>query len=471
MASSYWPEHSPPQRRWYSLVSHLRERGWTVSVVCPVAHYGAGPDYSTQTRGRAWRRQAGFLGEHIYRVPYVFLGDNRAGKLLDQLVSAAASVGRGLFTGRQNVVVVTAPSLPLLASALLVARVKGIPLVVEMRDAWPNLAEDASLVRGGSKSVVNRAVVYVQNRADLVVTVTQGFARTLRERGVHNVVTVRNGILLERTPQLPPPPARRRGLRVLYLGNHGESQSLDRLIRAAHLAGDSVHLTLVGHGSRKPALQQLAHRLGANVEFLPPEYRERVFERYRDADSVVISLRDDWKSFEDTIPSKTYEVLAVGRHITAVVRGEAAHVLTDAGEGDIVASDPEQIAALWRALEADRSRLVPSGSGREWVRHNADYADLSVQYDQHLRATVREYSRVCGQGVLPRLGRVLRAVTRGVAGAGSRESPFTARTADGGAAQGRPAAEADSGTPDTDHASRRQGVADGGLGGVERMAS
>ena len=161
----------------------------------------------------------------------------------------------------------------------------------------------------------------------------------------------------------------------------------------------------------------------------------------------------------------------MGRHITAVVRGEAAHVLTDAGEGDIVASDPEQIAALWRALEADRSRLVPSGSGREWVRHNADYADLSVQYDQHLRATVREYSRVCGQGVLPRLGRVLRAVTRGVAGAGSRESPFTARTAHGGAAQGRPAAEADSGTPDTDHASRRQGVADASRGGVERMAS
>ena len=148
MASSYWPGHSPPQRRWYSLVSHLRECGGTVSVVCPVAHYGAGPDYSAQTRGRAWRRQAGFLGEHIYRVPYVFLGDHRAGKLLDQMVSAAAAMARGLVTGRQNVVVVTAPSLPLLASALIVARVKGIPLVVEMRDAWPNLAGDASLTLG-----------------------------------------------------------------------------------------------------------------------------------------------------------------------------------------------------------------------------------------------------------------------------------------------------------------------------------
>lgn len=411
LTSSYWPEHSPPQRRWSSLVSHLRERGWRVSVVCPVAHYGPGPDFSASTRGRPWRRQPGFLGERIHRVPYLFVGDHRAGKLLDQLVSAAGSALLGCFTGPQDVVVVTAPSLPLLASALVVARVKGIPLVVEMRDAWPNLAHDASLVRGGSRSLVNWAVVHVQNRADLVVTVTQGFSRTLRRRGVRHVVTVHNGILLERTPQLPPPPPRRERLRVLYLGNHGESQSLDRLIRAAHLAGDAVELTMVGHGSQKPALQRLAVSLGADVRFLPPEYREHVFDRYREADTVVISLRDDWKSFEDTIPSKTYEVLAVGRHITAVVRGEAAHVLTEAGEGDIVPADPAAIAALWTRLARDRSRLLTTGSGRAWVAHHADYADLAVQYDQHLRATVREHSRARGVGLLPRTARFAQAVS------------------------------------------------------------
>ena len=426
LASSYWPEHSPPQRRWYSLVSHLRERAWSVSVVCPVAHYGPGPDYSETTRGRAWRRQTGFVGEQIHRVPFLFVGDHRTGKLLDQLVSAAASAVRGCLTGRQDVVVVTAPSLPLLASALVVARVKGVPLVVEMRDAWPNLAEDASVVRGGSRSLVNRAVVSVQNRADLVVTVTQGFARTLRERGVRNVVTVRNGILLERTPQLPPPPVERDVLHVLYLGNHGESQSLDRLVRAAHLAGDAVELTLVGQGSQKPALKELARELGVNVRFLPPEYRELVFARYQATDSIVICLRDDWKSFEDTIPSKTYEVLAVGRHITAVVRGEAAHVLAEAGEGDIVGSDPKEIAALWLALAADRSRLLTHGSGREWVRHNADYADLAVHYDQHLRDTVREHSRACGAGLLPRAARLVHSLRRSLR-APSPASAWTGR--------------------------------------------
>ena len=412
LTSSYWPEHSPPQRRWTSLITTLCDQGWAVSVVAPVAHYGPGPDYNSDTKGHAWRVQHGFLGERIYRVPHLLLGDNRICKLANQVIGAAGSVLRGVATGRQDAVVVTAPSLPLLGSALLVARFKGLPLVVEMRDAWPNLAEDASLVRGGSKSVINSAVEYVQNRADLVVTVTEGFARTLRERGVTNVVTVRNGILMDRTPHLAAPPFDRERLEVLYLGNHGESQALDVLIRAAALVGKDMRLTLVGHGSQKPALRRLAMDLGVNVRFLPPEYREAVFERYREADSLVISLRDDWKSFEDTIPSKTYEVLAIGRHITGIVRGEAANVLTEAGEGDVVGCTPQEIADLWRGLGADRGRLQPAGSGRVWVQHHAEYSDLACQYSDLLRETIHEHRTHPPQSLGRRIARVGRAAVK-----------------------------------------------------------
>ena len=412
LTSSYWPEHSPPQRRWMSLIRTMRDQGWRVSVVAPVAHYGPGPDYNSETKGRAWRAQPGFLGEKIYRVPHLFLGDNRICKLANQLIGAAGSVVRGIATGRQDAVVVTAPSLPLLGSALLVARMKGLPLVVEMRDAWPNLAQDASLVRGGSKSVINSAVEYVQNRADLVVTVTEGFAQTLRDRGVHNVVTVRNGILMDRTPKLQAPPSDRDRLEVLYLGNHGESQALDVLIRAATLVGEDMRLTLVGHGSQKPALRRLAMELGVKVRFLPPEYREAVFSRYEEADSLVISLRDDWKSFEDTIPSKTYEVLAIGRHITGIVRGEAANVLTGAGEGDIVECNPQGIAELWRELAADRARLQPAGTGREWVKEHAEYSDLACQYGDLLRETIREHRSQPQQSLTQRIARVGRAAVQ-----------------------------------------------------------
>ena len=73
-------------------------------------------------------------------------------------------------------------------------------------------------------------------------------------------------------------------------------------------------------------------------------------------------------------------MLAIGRHVTAIVRGEAARIVADAGAGDIVASDPEAVAALWRELAADRGRLVRNGDSRQWVKDNAEYGHLAGRY-------------------------------------------------------------------------------------------
>ncbi|WP_449373287.1 hypothetical protein [Arthrobacter psychrolactophilus] len=80
------------------------------------------------------------------------------------------------------------------------------------------------------------------------------------------------------------------------------------------------------------------------------------------------------------MPSKTYEVLAIGRHVTAIVRGEAARIVKDADAGDVVAWKPEAIAELWRELAADRGRLDAGTSGRDWVRAHANYPVLAAKY-------------------------------------------------------------------------------------------
>jgi hypothetical protein len=294
------------------------------------------------------------------------------------------SVPVALLRSRPDVVLVTAPSLPTLGAAFVLAKLHGAPLVVEMRDAWPDLARDARLVAGSVKGVAERAVEFIQHRADLVVTVTEGFAATLRARGVRHVVTVSNGVDLDSLPHLQPPPLERDTFEALYLGNHGESQRLESLIRASALVGDSMHLRLVGHGTQRRKLVALARQLGAPVTFYPSLQGEEVMKRYASADTCIVSLRDDWKSFETTVPSKTYEVLAIGRHVTAVVLGEAERIVRDSGAGDVVRSNPEAIAALWRELAADRGRLIGNGAGRQWVKEHADYGRLSLQYLDHL---------------------------------------------------------------------------------------
>ncbi|WP_308292034.1 glycosyltransferase family 4 protein [Paenarthrobacter sp. A20] len=391
LTHSYWPEHSPPQRRWMSLTREFRRAGWDVDVVAPVAHYPNGRrNLPRREAGIAFSHQRGPHGETIRRVPYLrHLGTSSLARFIDQLFSAVMSVPAGLGGKKPDAILATAPSLPTLATGYILSKFRRVPFIVEMRDAWPDLARDARMVQGSVKSLVERVVEYVQQRADLVVTVTEGFADTLRDRGLKNVVTVSNGLDLNSIPLLEPPATHRDTFHALYLGNHGKSQRLDILIRASALLGDAFHLTLVGHGTSRPQLVKLARELNAPVTFFPSLQGPEVVEKYRAADTCIVSLRDDWKSFETTVPSKTYEVLAIGRHVTAIVRGEAERIILEAGGGDVVPANPEAVAQLWRELAADRSRLASGASGREWVRDNADYAQLAVKYMETISALVR----------------------------------------------------------------------------------
>jgi len=339
--------------------------------------------------GRAFRCDTGDHGERIRRAPYLRHRTTRLGRFGDQCFSAIGSVFVGLLGPRPDVVIATGPSLPILGAGYAVARLRGVPFVADMRDAWPDIARDARIVQGGAKSIAERAIVAIQERAALVVTVTYGFAQTLRDRGIKNVATISNGVETSGRELLPPPPAESSRLEVLYLGNHGESQRLETIVEAAALLKDSVHLTMVGHGVRRRALVALAEELHAPVEFHDPaQGTAEVMSYYRRADTCVVSLRDDWKSFETTIPSKTYEVLAVGRHVTGVVLGEAKKIIEESQAGDIVSSNPVAIAALWRELAADRKRLLTGTAGRDWVEANANVNTLGRVYAELLKAVV-----------------------------------------------------------------------------------
>lgn len=381
LTHSYSPEHSPPQRRWTQFVRSFRAAGWNVDVVAPIAHSPHGRrTLPKSVAGRAFKVDTGAYGESVRRVPYLWHQTTRVGRLINHLFSAGMSIPAAALCAKPDVVIVTVPSLPILGAGYVVARMLKRPLVVDMRDAWPDIARDARLIQGSAKSITEQVIMAIQGRADLVVTVTYGFARTLRERGLTNVATVSNGVDIDRLEKLEPVALEKNRLEVLYLGNHGESQSLDVPIRAAAMVGDRMRLTMVGHGVRKNELKQLATALDAPVEFHDPAYGPEVIEYYRQADSCIVALRDDWKSFETTVPSKIYEVLSIGRHVTGMVRGEARKILEDAEAGHVVRADPESLAELWRLLADDRLQLRVNGRGRLWVQHNADVYTLGQSY-------------------------------------------------------------------------------------------
>lgn len=391
----YAPEIGAPQRRWAGLVAQWQALGHEVTVLTSMPHYPSPGLTAPLRRGlRPFRPTRGTHGETIVRFPFFPHGYGVLPRTADHvLVGALSALAGPWLVGRDHdVVVASVPGLPTMLVGQILARACRARLVVEMRDAWPDLLTHTPLLQRRNaaafafRTLVHRSVTAGQRHAAAVVTTTRAFATVLAERGVRRPVVIRNGAILADTPDLTGSggPTRTGGpLRVLYLGTMGRSQGLEAVIRAVDLArrqGTRIHLRMVGEGARREELRALAERLGAPVEFVDQVPREMVNDHYRWADTVVVSLRS-WQPFEWTVPSKLYEVLATNRHVSALVSGEAAQIIRDAQGGFVAdAGDSAALAAHWGALARDRAGLAPSGRARAWVAEHADYARLARKY-------------------------------------------------------------------------------------------
>lgn len=379
LTHSYSPEVSPPQRRWDSFVYVMREAGWKVQVVTPRVESRTG---TTEPNRRIGRAEVGAHGEIIRSYASIRKPRTILGKLIKNALDGALMLPRALLQARPHVVIATVPALPTMFVGYIVSRIFRRPLLLEMRDAWPDLITDSRILRWKWLTrLAHWGVRAIQRRATIVVTVTDGFAKILSREGVPAVRTIHNGISTRNFEVLPAPPLRTDArLHVLYLGNLGESQSLESVILASTMVPDEIQVRIVGAGTASERLKRYADGIDAKIDFQPPARGEDLRSHYQWADTCVVSLRDDWASFNHTVPSKIYELLSLSRHITGIVTGEAARIINDASAGDIVDHDPNHIADLWQQLYRDRQRVDVGSTGRDWVFEKASLEKLGQKY-------------------------------------------------------------------------------------------
>lgn len=405
----FWPETGAPQRRWGALLKHLLHAGFQATVLTPPPHYPSGKLTHSSPEFRPGTVSRGPHGEKVIRVRFREHTLRLFSRATDQAIAAFSSVRHGLRRiarpgGRPDLVIATVPGIPSVAAGWVLARCYRAALVIEMRDAWPDLIAPSGIlaspegrtgprrhVRAAIAAAVHRVVTRLQTRADLVVTTTNAFAEVLRAREVPRVAVVRNGTAFEAVR--PPAPTRLDGrpLRVLYAGTVGRSQGLTVVVRAAAQVserGYPIEVRIVGHGNDLEPLQRLAEQLGAPVSVSPPVPATKVRDLYRWADTVVVSLRD-WEPFRWTVPSKLYEVMASGIPVTACLDGEAALIATETGAGSVVPpGDADALADLWCGWLADGVVPGPSADAAAWVAANARDDVLGKRYEKLLRQVV-----------------------------------------------------------------------------------
>ncbi len=298
--------------------------------------------------------QQGLL--HISRVEL----PRHASGFIDQawaFTAYARHVWSEIHDKKYDLVIGTSSRLMTAWLAARVARHCEAKLYLDIRDIFADTMGD--VLRSRLAPVVEKVFGLLErdaiNRAALVNLVSPGFESYFCQRYPKQKWTFHtNGIdseFLGRPPNEVVTPGNGKK-RILYAGNVGEGQGLEKILPdLAELLRDVAEFIVIGDGGRRHALAQaLAEKRVENVTLLGPVAREDLIQAYENADVLFVHL-NDYEAFRRVLPSKLFEYGAFGKPILAGLAGYAADFVESELDNAAV-FDPCDASAALRAFNA-----------------------------------------------------------------------------------------------------------------------
>lgn len=370
------------------LAEGLASRGHQVRVVTafpwyPVhenfqRHWPQGP-YSSGWHNQVWLQRCWV---------YISKKRNLLNRGLFELSFMLLSFFQALRHGRPDVVLLTVPGLPVGLPAALIGWLFRCPIVLNLQDILPDAAIEVGLLKNRAAIFVFRALEkYNYWIADRITVISDGFTENLRGKGVKlsKIRRIYNWVNVDLIRPIAPkdnPFRTGRHLQqrfasfvralspeqhatfqadysltdkfiVLYSGNIGLTQPMDKVLQAAKLleAIPAIHFLIVGPQDRLAQLWracQMEHQL-QNVTFSPFVERQDLPLLLATANVSLVVQKRNVISFN--MPSKIQTISASGRPIIASVprEGTAAQAILKSGGGVWV--PPEDPTALAQAIE------------------------------------------------------------------------------------------------------------------------
>lgn len=395
----FLPEMGAQSNRLYPIVRQLVTEGHDVFVATGMPNYPEGvvfPEYRDKRRLREQRD-----GFTIIRTACFTTPRNRSkwSQLRNYLSFIPAAFRSGLRAGKIDLVFVTSPPLFSAIPAILLARLRGAKLVLDIRDLWPDEIIACGGARRGSLPV--RVISVIERlsyrAAHCVCCTTQSFIETIVERGVprKKTVLIPNGADLELFRPLPPnnPVVGEYSFGdrfvVMYSGVLGIKHGLEVMMESARLLRDKTNIVffLLGSGARREALRKSAEKMGLNNIIFGGERKVEEIPQLLARADVCVSALLPAPYLEKIITVKVFEYLACEKPVVASLAGETARVLQDSGGGIVVPpNDSQAMADAILSLYHDAKRRTAMGKlGLAYVEENFSRSIWAARLERKLR--------------------------------------------------------------------------------------
>ena len=274
-----------------------------------------------------------------------------------------------------DVIWISSPPLPVTLASLILKFFFRTPVVLDVRDIWPESAVNIGKIKRGSTleklgKKLERLSYY---HAEEITCVSSKMKNYINERTFKKVTTIYNSvskIQIEKLyNNLADPNI------FCYAGNVGHAQDMEILIRSFALARqDPVMKTsfmhIVGDGAMLNEIKILAKELSVinHIKFFGALSKEDALNKMHEAGCLLLPLKDA-PAFRITVPSKVFDYMLMSRPILTNISGEGADIIGRCEANQIV--QPGKISKFSQAMIKIRkdwdTRLSLASINREIV--------------------------------------------------------------------------------------------------------
>lgn len=393
----FWPESFKIN----DLATALVARGHQVSVLTGMPSYPHRqhfPGYSSWSlQNETWQ------SIHIHRVPLCSRGNGNKMSILFNYLSFIIS--GCLFapfrcTKKYDAIFVfqTSPITSALPAVLL-RRLKKIPLILWVQDLWPETLRAANVVKSELiLSAVGKLVKFIYKRCDKILVQSQAAMPAIT---AYSILPEKIGYFPNWAERLYQPQQATQKMRktlmipdgfcVMFAGNIGVAQSFATVLFAAKQLQSypQIQWLMIGDGRQYEWLKQQIEQLGLGhiMHLFGRKPMEMMPEYFAHADCLLLTLRND-PIFAMTVPSKLQSYLACARPVVAAIDGEGAFIIQKSGAGFVGAAEDgaalaENVLKMYHCSTTKREQM--GKNGRSYFEDHFERERLLVQFEAWLQ--------------------------------------------------------------------------------------
>ncbi len=396
LTQNFPPEVGATAVRLHRMTRSLAERGHHVTVITAMPNYPTGRVFGGY-RGKV-RSVEETDGIRVVRTwSFPSKSSNSLLRLISYASFALSSLLLGIRgLGRQDIVLFDTPPLPLVPTGLVLGRVTGARVVMNVSDIWPEMAMQLGQPVGRlSMWALKRLERLGYEKSDVVTTTTGAARERISQRFPHvRTAVISNGADLKMfDPSLRSQEvrdslgAKSEDFLVCYIGLHGIFQGLEVVLEGAEKTrgNRTIKFAMIGDGPRKEALEEIARRKNLdNLRFLDLMDSERIPSILASCDAALVPLAAE---FPSTMPSKVYEALASGVPVVISTGCEGARVVEEGGAGlTFRPGDATELAEALIFLEANKEEVALMRKKCRELACHFDYDRIAEKADSFLQA-------------------------------------------------------------------------------------